>query len=142
MEQLEAIQHLRAHTDASNLLYGLAIENAYKTRQILDGRVSVEGGEFKDMRADHNILEMVRAYSIGVSEREIDILKSVTFTTVSMGKYPIAKSAKRQKDFTGRTYGADVVAPLTRRIVLELLKESPYTDIFLKGQHSGIDDTG
>jgi hypothetical protein len=59
-EQLEAIQQLRAYTDASNLLYGLAIENAYKTRQILDGKLWVEGGAFKGMRTDHNILEMVR----------------------------------------------------------------------------------
>jgi hypothetical protein len=142
IEQLEAIQHLRAYTDAGNLLYGLAIENAYKTRQILDGRVSVVEGEFKGMRRGHDILEMVRSYRIVLEEKEIDVLKSVTFATLSMGKYPIALSAKKQKDFTGRTYGAEFVAPLTKRIVLELLKESPYTDIFLKGRHSGIDDTG
>lgn len=142
IEQLEAIQHLRAYTDVSNLLYGLAIENAYKTREILDDKVSVERGQFKDMRTDHNILEMVRSYRITLDKHEIDILRTVTFATVSMGKYPIALSVKRQKEFTGRTRGAEFVAPLTRRIVLELLKESPYTDIFLSGQHSGIDDTG
>jgi hypothetical protein len=142
IEQLEAIQRARAYTDTSNSLYGLAIENAYKTRQILDGKVSVEGGEFKGMRTDHNILEMVRSYGISLNEDEIDILRTVTFATMSMGKYPVARSAKKQKDFTGRTYGAEFVAPLTRRLVLELLKESPHTDIFLKGQHSGIDDTG
>lgn len=142
IEQLEAIQHLRAYIDVSNMLYGLAIENAYKTRQILDRKVLVEEGKFKDMWTNHNILEMVRSYGIALDEDEIDILWAVTFATVSMGKYPIALSAKKQKEFTGRTRGAEVVAPLTRRIVLELLKESPYTDIFLKGQHSGIDDTG
>jgi hypothetical protein len=138
----EAFQHVGAYIDASNLLYGLAIENAYKTRQILDGRMSVEGGSFKGMHTRHNILEMVRSSGIALNEEEVDILKTVTFSTKSMGKYPIALSAERQKEFTGRTYGATFVAPLSRRIILELLKESPYTDIFLVGQHSGVDDTG
>jgi hypothetical protein len=141
-ERLEAIQHCRTYGDASNLLYGLAIENAYKTRQILDGKVSIENGKFKDMRSDHNILEMARAHGVIFSQQELDVMKCITFATVTMGKYPIALSAEKQKSFTGRTYGADYVAPLTKRIVLELLKESPYTDIFLKGRHSGIDDTG
>jgi hypothetical protein len=35
IEWLEALQHARAYTDASNLLYGLAIENAYKTSRLL-----------------------------------------------------------------------------------------------------------
>jgi hypothetical protein len=84
---------------------------------------------------------MVRTHGIAFDERELDVLKSITFTTVSMGKYPIAMSAERQKYFTGRTYGSDFVAPLTKRIALEFLKEFPYTDIFLKGRHSGIEDT-
>jgi hypothetical protein len=142
IEQLEAIQHLLAYTGASNLLYGLAIENAYKTRQILDGKMSVEKGKFKGIKTGHNIIEMVQSYNISLDEHELDILKTVTFATKSMGKYPIAMSAEKQKEFTGRTYGAERVAPLTKRIVLELLKEPPYTDIFLMGRHSGIDDTG
>jgi hypothetical protein len=59
-----------------------------------------------------------------------------------MAKYPIAISAEKQRAFTGRTYGSDAVAPLTKRVVLELLQESPYTDIFREGRHSGIEDTG
>lgn len=141
-ERLEAIQHVSAYDDASNLLYGLAIENAYKTRQILDGKVSVENGKFLGMRTDHNILEMVRANSIVINDEELDILKSVTFATTTMGKYPIAISAEKQKNFTGRSYGPPFTAPLAKRIILECLKESPYIDIFLKGQHSGIDDRG
>jgi hypothetical protein len=140
-EQLEAIQQLKAYTNASNLLYGLAIENAYKTRQILDGKVQVEGGAFKGMRTGHNILEMVRSYKIRLNEKEVDVLKFVTFATVSMGKYPIALSAEKQRAFTGRMYRSDAVAPLTHRVILELLRESPYTDIFLKGRHSGVEDT-
>jgi hypothetical protein len=96
----------------------------------------------RECTPEHNILEMVRSSGIALNEEEVDILKTVTFSTKSMGKYPIALSAEKQKEFTGRTYGATFVAPLSRRIILELLKESPYTDIFLVGQHSGVDDTG
>jgi hypothetical protein len=142
IKELEHIQYVRAYTDAANLLYGLAIENAYKTRQIVDGTITIKNGKFVGMRSDHNILEMVRSYRIDLNEDEIDVLRSMTFTTVSMGKYPIAKSAEAQKSFTGRTYGAESVAPLTKRVALELLKESPYTAIFVEGRLSGVDDTG
>ena len=122
IDQLQAIQHLRAYTDASNLLYGLTIENAYKTRQILDGKVSVEEGKFKGMRTDHNILEMVRSYGIRFSEEEIDVLKTVTSATVTMGKYPIAKNARRQKD---RSSGAcSRVQPVFRcEFLVEVLQK-------------------
>ena len=142
LEELEHIQRLGAYTDAGNLLYGLSIENAYKARQIKDGKISVEAGIFKGVRTDHNILEMVKASGISLDDSDIDHLRSITFAVRSMGKYPIAKSAEQQRYFTGRTCGSDISAPLTRRVVVFLLRDAAYVDIFLKGTLSGIDDTG
>jgi hypothetical protein len=140
-EALENFQQARAYTQASMLHFGFAIENAYKTRKLNDGVAIVQQGKIKNLRTDHDVLAMVRDYRIAIDDSEIDILRSITFAAKSMGKYPIALDAKKQAEFTGRTFGPDFTAPLTRRVCVEVLRDDRLVSIFLEGALSGIDDT-
>lgn len=141
-ESLENVQHYRAYSEVGTFLYGMAIENACKTRQILDGAITAIDGELKGGRRDHNILEMVRAAKLDLNDKDEAILQSISFITNSMAKYPIAKNTKIQSNWKGVSYQIDEIAVLTMRILNELLPDEPHNSIIKIGVLSGMEDKG
>lgn len=141
VEALEAVQEIRAYTSASMLHFGLAMENAFKARRFRDRGAAAQSGTLKHLRSDHDILHMARDCHIRLNDWETDVLRSITFAVKSSGKYPIAKTAAKQAEFSGRIYGPQHTAPLTERICVELLRDDRLVAIFKLGALSGIDDT-
>ncbi|MEQ9467425.1 MAG: hypothetical protein RLN88_08440 [Ekhidna sp.] len=130
-----SIGHWGALANARILFYGLAIENAFKARLIFDGKVYSDGEKFVGLRSDHNIEAMANQLGVSSPKSNPNFLKYVTFQTQSLSKYPIAKSLKKQKEFTGVIVGAmkrDGV--LTEEIILRMLKEDELIRIFLQNK--------
>ena len=142
LEALELVQDWRAYGEMGTFIYGMAIENACKARQILDGVIEAKDGKLRGGHMDHNVLAMVLACNISLTDEETKILESVSFVTKSMAKYPIAKDVNAQNKFKGVTYGLATIGPLANRIILDLLPDDPHRSIILNGCLSGVDDTG
>lgn len=135
-------QKVRAITNASMLHFGLAIENSYKTRKIIDGIGTVdEKGGIKGLRTDHNILEMVNEYGLSLDGKQEDVLRSITYATMTGAKYPIAKNLEKQSKFSGRIFGVPHSEPIVKVACIHILRDEPYISIFKNGASSGVDDT-
>jgi len=130
----ERIELLHSLAGARALLFGLAIENAAKAKQIQEGTVVSNGGNPVGLRTDHNILEHARQLGISLTEEEEEFLRLVTFQTKSLSKYPIAKNLTAQREFSGVMLGAVAEESDTvRSIIHKILGDNSMIDHFDQG---------
>lgn len=137
----QALLEWAAIGSASCFHCGVAIENVFKARMLLNGTMTAIEGKIKGVPMNHDVLAMVKACHISLNEAEEDKLTSIGFCVKSLGKYPIANDVKTQNTFTGRSLGGEFAIPLTERICLEILHSQHYATIFEHGALSGIEDT-
>lgn len=138
---VEAQEAFAAYCRTSGLLFGLAIENAYKTRKIIEGQITVENGAMIGLKTGHDIAEMVREHGIVLDAEEVLAVDSITCVVQDLGKYPVAKSAKVQGKFNNTFYGPEYVRRLSARIIVQMLKEDPYVKIFAKERLADVMDS-
>lgn len=125
------IQHWGALAGARTLFYGLAIENACKARVIFDGNIDSDGETIMGIRGDHNIEQMANQLGVKSPDSSPEFLKLLTYQTQTLSKYPIAKSRKKQNEFTGRAIGArKVEGQLTEDIILQVLKHEHLIQLY------------
>ena len=74
-EFLEKAERVSALSNARALYFGLALENAAKGRQILLGHLTVQSGNPKRLRTDHNVLEHVRQCGVSLNDEETEFLR-------------------------------------------------------------------
>lgn len=101
-----AAEKVKALSNARAFHLGIAIENATKAKQVIEGKITVSDGRPKSLRTDHNILEHVRQCGAQLTEREVKFLERVSFQVSSLAKYPIAKDAQSQGKYTGIIVGS------------------------------------
>ena len=131
---LEKAEAASAFSDARALLFGLAIENAAKARQIRDQVVLSSGGSPKGLRTDHNLLEHVRQLGVRLDKDAEEFLELLTYQTQTLSKFPIAKNVGAQNRFTGRAVGArQIESGITARIIRETLSYPELVAIFEHG---------
>ena len=93
---VEAGNNFVGYCLSSGLLFGLAIENAYKTRKIIEGKITIKEGKLVGLRHDHDISKMVQEFNIELGPEEQMAVDSITCVVRDLGKYPVAKSAKER----------------------------------------------
>ncbi len=130
-ELINKLQRCGALADARAFHYGIAIENACKARLIYEGNIVCDGGKINGLRSDHNIEEMARQLGVISPESDPEFLKLITYQLQTLSKYPIAKSLKKQNEFTGRTNGIrHKESDLTQSIILQILKYTELHEIY------------
>lgn len=133
-EFLNSLETLRSYSDARALLYGLSIENACKARLIQDGYIEIHNGKAKNLRSDHNILELVKQTQYRPTEEEAEYLHLLSYQIKVLAKYPIAKDVNTQSEFTGRAVGArPVESQIVHKIIIQVLKYERLIKIFEQG---------
>ena len=106
------------------LLIGLALENALKGHFIEKGEIFIdEKGKIVGLDGSHNILSMVQKSSYKTNESEAESLRLLTFQVQSLSKYHLAKSAKKQSEFTGRTDNPINYYKLADKIIISLFED-------------------
>ncbi len=132
-EFINKVQRWGALSDARAFHYGIAIENACKARLIYDGKINSDGNKITGIRNDHNIEEMTKQLGVTSPKTDPEFLKLLTFQLQSLSKYPIAKTRKKQNEFTGRTEGARLIeGELTLSIITQTLKHDILREIYKK----------
>lgn len=107
--------------DSAALLIGLALENALKGHLIEKGYISInEKGKIVGLDGSHNILSMVQKSAYEATEAEAERLGLLTFQVQSLSKYHLAKDAKKQAEFTGRTDNPVNYYKLATKIILHI----------------------
>lgn len=131
---LDNVKLQRAYGDACALLWGLAIENAIKARQIHDGYITVKNGRAKNLHAGHDLIEMVKRTHYKPTQDEIDYLELLSYQIRVLAKYSIAKDLKTQSKFTGRVVGGSAFeAQFVNNILRKILGDSELVNIFMHG---------
>lgn len=125
------VQKWGALSEARALYYGLAIENACKARQIDDGYIKCNGNTISGLRTDHNIEQMAVQLGVKSPSSEPEFLKLLTYQLQTLAKYPIAKSRKKQKEFTGRALGGRLIeSQITNDIIMQILKHNALIKLY------------
>lgn len=124
----------RAYGDACALLWGLALENAIKARQIRDGYITIKNGKAENLRHDHNLLEMIKKTHYEPTGEESVHLELLSYQVRVLARYSIGKNLKIQSAFTGRTTGGSShEARLIDDLIKKILKDDDLVDIFVHG---------
>ncbi len=133
-EFLERMELQRAYSNAGALLNGLAIENACKARQIREGYIKIENGKPRNLRVDHDLVQMIKNTNYQPNDDELEYLALLAYQIRVLAKYPIAKDLNIQSKFTGRVVGVSAhESQLVNNIVISILKDSDLVGIFKFG---------
>lgn len=121
---------------SASLLMGFALENALKAHLIEKGIIYInEQNKIIGLDRGHNLLSMLEESNYKMNEEEKETIRLLTFQLQSLSRYHLARSPRKQAEFTGRVGNPAIYYNLITKIILEILS-AENRELYLKSDGS------
>lgn len=113
-------------------LYGVAVENAFRARQAIEGQLRVNAaGEIIGVNKTHDLAQMAGALNMKLPSLTMTLLDTLRVVIRTTGKYPFAKNKDTQQTMTHGVPSAGKYDEL-KELILLILDRQDLKDEFLR----------